>query len=299
MAGRDANCKVLATLLLLCAVIMLQWDQRQHTLRPTGQAGRPSGQRLDASAASLGSSSGGPASVNLRDGAWRGCRVPAGRKLAIYQPRSYHSEVFGVLLAYAKACGHSMPVFYDMQYDALSALPYYDWLFGPVEKRNKDDFVGASSGLDAVFFTTPEIPTSNGEDWHKANAHRFIYFTHLLSHPSYNKEYMVLRLHMTPLVAGPPFALPVYPPPEVFGSTPGVAVAPGMDRPRVAQGQAAAKVQDGQPPGLPLSNARLLSEKRLVMIGEYSCPPPFAFTLLTETDMHAPCFSPCRHDVGW
>lgn len=217
-----------------------------------------------------------PRSAADREGAggheWRTCRIPPGIKLAIYNPRKYHSEVFGVLIAYARACGHSITTFFDGG-DSTSALPYYDWMYGPVEKAYISDFTKErQADLDAVFFATPEILSGVGEDGHKSNTHRFIYYIHLLTHPAYYKEYMKLRLHMSPLVAGPPWALPVYFPPQLIGE--GEKGGVFLSEAAWAWATSGGKTQlpkfnrgEAEPLSLPPSNSRLLSAKRLVMIG--------------------------------
>ena len=127
-------------------------------------------------------------------------------RLAIYQGRWYHSEVFGTLIDHANECGHSLTIYYEEGH-ATSALPLYVALYpGVFTVREPQHFLAEQHGYDAVVFTTPDdIPD---EGLQKRNAHRFIYTVHLLE-PAYAKPWHVLRLHMSTLVAWP-FVLPVY-----------------------------------------------------------------------------------------
>jgi len=127
-------------------------------------------------------------------------------KLAIYQGKWWHSEVFGIFIDHARECGHSLHVYYDEGH-ATSAVPLYSRLYaGGFEVRPLREFMPQERTYDAVIFTTPDdIPD---EGMQKRNAHRYIYTIHLLE-PAYAKNWHVLRLHMSTVVAWP-FVVPVY-----------------------------------------------------------------------------------------
>ena len=127
-------------------------------------------------------------------------------KLAIYQGRWYHSEVFGTFIDHARECGHTLHIYYEEGH-ATSAVPLYARLYpGGFEVRPPRNFLAAERAYDAVIFTTPDdIPD---EGMQKRNAHRYIYTVHLLE-PAYAKNWHVLRLHMSTVVSWP-FVVPVY-----------------------------------------------------------------------------------------
>jgi hypothetical protein len=140
-------------------------------------------------------------------------------KLAIYQGRWYHSEVFGTLIDHANECGHSLTIYYEDGH-ATSAVPLYIALYPDrFSVREPRHFLAEQHSYDAVIFTTPDdIPD---EGLQKRNAHRFIYTVHLLE-PAYAKDWHVLRLHMSTVVSWP-FVVPVYDggdaPPPAAGRT--------------------------------------------------------------------------------
>lgn len=127
-------------------------------------------------------------------------------KLAIYQGRWYHSEVFGTFIDHANECGHSITIYYEDGH-ATSAVPLYIQLYPDrFVIRNPSEFVAEHERYDAVIFTTPDdIPDENLQ---KRNAHRFIYTIHLLQ-PEYAKNWQLLRIHMSTVVSWP-FVVPVY-----------------------------------------------------------------------------------------
>ena len=135
----------------------------------------------------------------------RHCAQPP-MKLAIYQGRWYHSEVFGTLIDHANECGHSLTIYYEDGH-ATSAVPLYVTLYPHVfTVREPRHFLAEQHTYDAVVFTTPDdIPD---EGLQQRNAHRFIYTIHLLE-PAYAKSWHVLRLHMSTVVSWP-FVVPVY-----------------------------------------------------------------------------------------
>ena len=133
------------------------------------------------------------------------CAVPPGRRLAILQVRWYHTEVFGSLIEYARACGHELVVFHRAGH-ATSALPLYERLFSPLSVRDPGDFRAQHEGFDAIFLTTPDDDID--EALRKSIQHRTIYAAHL-THPKFLHRWHTLRLHMTPL-AGFPYAIPVF-----------------------------------------------------------------------------------------
>ena len=133
------------------------------------------------------------------------CAVPPGRKLAILQVKWYHTEVFGSLIEYARACGHEIVVFHRAGH-ATSALPLYERLFAPLSVRDPGDFRAQHEQFDAIFLTTPDDDID--ENFRKSIQHRTIYAAHL-THPKFLHRWHTLRLHMTPL-AGFPYAIPVF-----------------------------------------------------------------------------------------
>ena len=135
---------------------------------------------------------------------WR-CAVPPGRKLAIVQVKWWHSEVFGTLLEYARACGHEIVVYHRAGH-ATSALPLYERLFSPLDVRDPGAFRGEHERYDAVFLTTPDDDIDEG--FRKSQQHRTVYAAHL-THPKFLHRWHTLRLYMTPL-AGFPYAIPVF-----------------------------------------------------------------------------------------
>jgi hypothetical protein len=133
------------------------------------------------------------------------CQQPP-MKLAIYQGKWWHSEVFGIFIDHARECGHSLVIYYDEGH-ATSAVPLYKRLYaGGFEVRPLGEFMPQERVYDAVIFTTPDdIPD---EGMQKRNAHRYVYTIHLLE-PAYAKNWHVLRIHMSTVVAWP-FVVPVY-----------------------------------------------------------------------------------------
>lgn len=127
-------------------------------------------------------------------------------KLAIYQGRWYHSEVFGTFIDHANECGHTLTIYYEDGH-ATSAVPLYIQLYADkFVVRNPSHFLAEQHEYDAVIFTTPDdIPD---EGLQKRNAHRFIYTIHLLE-PAYAKNWHLLRIHMSTVVSWP-FVVPVY-----------------------------------------------------------------------------------------
>jgi hypothetical protein len=127
-------------------------------------------------------------------------------RLAIYQGKWWHSEVFGIFIDHARECGHTLHIYYDEGHPT-SAVPLYARLYaGGFEVRPLGEFMPQERTYDAVIFTTPDdIPD---EGMQKRNAHRYIYTVHLLE-PAYAKNWHVLRIHMSTVVAWP-FVVPVY-----------------------------------------------------------------------------------------
>ena len=119
--------------------------------------------------------------------------------------RWYHTEVFGSLIEYARACGHELVVFHRTGH-ATSALPLYERLFSPLSVRDPGDFRSQHETFDAIFLTTPDDDID--EALRKSIQHRTIYAAHL-THPKFLHRWHTLRLHMTPL-AGFPYAIPVF-----------------------------------------------------------------------------------------
>lgn len=139
------------------------------------------------------------------------CSLPPGLRLAIYQFRPYHSEIFGFILEYAKRCGHTVTVYHSVS-TASNALPMYQKLYGTgsgagmMTVSEPGFFNGEHLDYHAVFFSTPDdyLP----EEFRMPQAHRFIYCAHITV-PGFIKRWQLLRLHMSPLV-GLPYSLPVY-----------------------------------------------------------------------------------------
>jgi hypothetical protein len=133
------------------------------------------------------------------------CAQPPMR-IAIYQGKWWHSEVFGTFIDVAATCGHELVIYYDPSH-ATSATGLYGRLYaGRFRVEEPARFLSDEPTYDAVIFTTPD--DSPDDYLQKRNAHRFIYTIHLLE-PAYAKPHMVLRLHMSTIVAWP-FVVPVY-----------------------------------------------------------------------------------------
>jgi hypothetical protein len=129
------------------------------------------------------------------------CTLPP-KRLAIYQGRWWHTEVFGFLLDFARRCGHSITVYHSENH-ATSALPLWRALFAPLSVRPTAAFRGEHGAYDAIFLTTPDDDLD--EYFRKEHAARTIYAAHM-THPKFLHRWHVLRMHMTPL-AGYPFVL--------------------------------------------------------------------------------------------
>lgn len=127
------------------------------------------------------------------------------KRLAVYQGKWWHTEVFGFLLDYAKRCDHSITIYHSENHPT-SALPLYTELFNPVTVRGTDSFRSEFDNYDAVFLTTPD--DNLDEEFRKRNANRMIYCAHL-THPKFLHRWHVLRLYMTPL-SGWPYVVQVY-----------------------------------------------------------------------------------------
>lgn len=192
-------------------------------------------------------------------------------KLAVYQGRWYHSEVFGTLIDHANECGHSLTIYYEDGHPT-SAVPLYIQLYPDrFTLRNPSEFLAEQQQYDAVFFTTPDdIPD---EGLQKRNAHRFIYTIHLLQ-PEYAKNWHLLRIHMSTVVSWP-FVVPVY--------------------------------DGGELEKIPSASTR---KKEIMMLGECASAPPFLFhlpllfelfgrpPLTVHKNPHTQLYA-VRYSVGW
>lgn len=127
-------------------------------------------------------------------------------RIAIYQGKWWHSEVFGTFIDAAATCGHELVIYYDPSHPT-SATGLYGRLYaGRFRLESPQKFLADEPTFDAVIFTTPD--DSPDDYLQRRNAHRFIYTIHLLE-PAYAKSHMALRIHMSTIVAWP-FIVPVY-----------------------------------------------------------------------------------------
>jgi hypothetical protein len=141
------------------------------------------------------------------------CTIAPSR-LAIFQGAPHHTEVFGFLLDYCRACAHNCTVFHGPgerlsvpgMVSPTSALPLYRQLYAPLDVRPLDRFALDDAEFAAVFFTTPDDRFVG--DWRLLGASRFVYCVHLTV-PGFVRRWQLLRLYMTPL-AGVPYTLPVF-----------------------------------------------------------------------------------------
>jgi hypothetical protein len=126
-------------------------------------------------------------------------------RLAIYQGKWWHTEVFGFIIDFARRCGHSIVIYHSGTHPT-SALPMYRTLFAPLEVRETGQFEKEQTDYDAVFLTTPDDDLD--ENLRQREAMRYIYCAHM-THPKFLHRWHALRLYMTPL-AGWPYVLQVY-----------------------------------------------------------------------------------------
>jgi len=136
------------------------------------------------------------------------CTVPPGRRLAIAQFKWWHSEVFGTILEYAKACDHGVVIYYNPMLHQTQAARMYEKLFSSsdIEIREPTRLFKDHAQYDALIFPTPDDEIDEG--FRFENQHRAIYMAHL-THPKFLHRWHTLRLYMTPL-AGYPYAIPVW-----------------------------------------------------------------------------------------
>ena len=136
------------------------------------------------------------------------CTVPPGRRLAIAQFKWWHSEVFGTILEYAKACDHGVVIYYNPMLHQTQAARMYEKLFSSsdIEIREPSRLFKDHAQYDALIFPTPDDEIDEG--FRFENQHRAIYMAHL-THPKFLHRWHTLRLYMTPL-AGYPYAIPVW-----------------------------------------------------------------------------------------
>lgn len=127
------------------------------------------------------------------------------KKLAIFQGKWWHTEVFGFIIEFSRRCGHELVIYHSANH-ATSALPLYQKLYAPLAVRPSEKFREEHQQYDAIFLSTPDDDLD--EYFRKDNAHRMIYCAHM-THPKFLHRWHVLRLHMTPL-AGWPYVIQAY-----------------------------------------------------------------------------------------
>lgn len=104
---------------------------------------------------------------------------------------------------------------------AVSAVPVWQRLYGPLEVLHTSALPAQHGRFDAIFFTTPDSPVMSNE-WQLQNQGRCVYISHK-SNMGFTKPFQMVRLHSSSL-SGYPY---------VVTSFSGEAIVPAALRERV------------------------------------------------------------------